>query len=101
LLGHTHRKNRLHLLLILPDGSKSLIPADWTNLKSTSDFTVHKQSATLASLGELLHMRIVIDALLRRSKEAAKPTNNEESNSVKAAQLSGPATPGDLYLGTT
>ena len=27
-----HRKGRLHLVLILPEGSKSLIPADWTDL---------------------------------------------------------------------
>src|SRR5215472_7776192 len=32
VLGVTHRKGQLHLVLILPDGSKSLIPADWTDL---------------------------------------------------------------------
>jgi hypothetical protein len=48
-------------------------------------------------------MRTVVDALLRRLalEEAAKPINDEESKSVKAAQLSGPASPGDLCLGTT
>jgi hypothetical protein len=29
-----HRQGRLHLVLILPDGSKSLIPVDWTDLAS-------------------------------------------------------------------
>jgi hypothetical protein len=100
LLGHTHRNNQLHLLLILPDGSKSLVPADWTNLNCTSDFTIQKEIATLGSLSELLHLRTVIDALLRRLA-SAEATNNEESNGVKAAQLSGPAAPGDLHLGRT
>jgi len=104
VLGQTHRKDRLHLLLILPDGSKSLVPAEWTNLNSTANF-VHKQSATLASLDELLHMRTVVDALLRRlasaTCEAAKPINDEESNRAEATQLSGTSSPRDLPLGTT
>jgi hypothetical protein len=99
LLGATHRKNRLLLLLILPDGSKSLVPADWTNLNSTSESTNNKETATLGSLSELLHMRTVVDAPLRRNA-SAEAINKEESNGVKAAQLSGPAPPGDLHLGT-
>jgi hypothetical protein len=47
----------------------------------------------------LLHMRTVVDALLRRNA-SAEAINKEESNGVKAAQLSGPAPPGDLHLGT-
>jgi hypothetical protein len=98
VLGHTHRKDRLHLLLILPDGSKSLVPAEWTNLKSTAN-AVNKRSATLASVDELLRLRTLMDALLGRlaaaAEEAAKPSNEEESNCAKAAQLSGTSAPGD------
>jgi hypothetical protein len=94
LLGSTHRKNRLLLLLILPDGSKSLVPADWTNLNCTSEFINNKETTTLGSLSELLQLRTVADALQRRLA-SAEAINNEESNSVKAAQLSGPASPGD------
>lgn len=105
LLGHTQRKDRLHLLLILPDGSKSLIPAEWTNLSPAPNFAVHNHSATLASLDELLRMRTVVDALLRRlapaTSEVAKPITDEESNRATTAQLSGPSSPGDLHLGTT
>src|SRR5271157_6372485 len=36
VLASAHRKGRLHLVLILPDGSKSLIPADWTDLASSA-----------------------------------------------------------------
>src|SRR5687767_8496734 len=34
VFGHTHREGRLHLILILPDGSRSMIPADWTDFQS-------------------------------------------------------------------
>jgi hypothetical protein len=99
VLGHTHRESHLHLLLILPDGSKLLVPAEWTDLNSTAN-AVHNRSATLASLDELLRMRTVIDALLRRLASAAeevvaKPSNEEESNIAKATQLSGTPSPGD------
>ena len=100
MLGHTHRKNRLHLLLILPDGSKSLVPADWTNLRSTSDFAVQKETELLGSLDELLHIRTVIDALLRRLA-SAEAINKQERDSVKATQLSGPGSPADSALGRT
>ena len=102
MFGHTHRNERLHLLLILPDGSKSLVPAEWTNLHATPDLTVHNQGATLASLDELLRLRTVVDALLRRlaaaAAEAAKPSNEEESNRAKAAQLSGHRFPGNVCV---
>src|SRR5437667_10600974 len=35
VLRAIHRHGRLYLLLILPDGSKSLIPADWTDIAPT------------------------------------------------------------------
>ena len=31
VLGGMHRHGRLELLLVLPDGSKRLIPAEWTS----------------------------------------------------------------------
>ena len=34
LLGWMHRHGSLELLLVLPDGTKSLIPAEWTDLES-------------------------------------------------------------------
>jgi len=64
VLRAMHRKGRLLLLLILPDGSKSLIPADWTDLASPTQ-TV-SAPATLGSLEDLLHARAIADALLNR-----------------------------------
>jgi Family of unknown function (DUF5372) len=34
LLGWSHLQGQLHLLLVLPDGSRSLIPAAWTDLRT-------------------------------------------------------------------
>lgn len=97
VLGHTHRNDRLHLLLILPDGTKSLIPAEWTDLNSTSSPTGHCDSATLASVDQLLRMRTVVDALLRRlalsTSEATMPITDEETNRATTTQLSGLAPP--------
>jgi len=61
-----HRKGRLLLVLILPDGSKSLIPADWTDLASPTPSLSAPVATTLGSLENLLHARAVVDALLGR-----------------------------------
>ena len=68
-----HRKGRLLLVLILPDGSKSLIPADWTDLDPLSAPT----KTTLGSLEHLLHARAIADALLGR---LAPATISEDGN---------------------
>ncbi len=36
-LGRMRRHGRLELLLVLPDGSKSLIPAAWTDLDRAAE----------------------------------------------------------------
>ena len=48
------RHGVLELLLVLPDGSKSLIPAAWTDAASVR-WTVTPAVATLGSLADLLH----------------------------------------------
>ena len=72
-----HRKGQLLLVLILPDGSKSLIPADWTDLASPIQiFSAAGATATLGSLENLLHARAVVDALLGR----LAPVTGEDGN---------------------
>jgi hypothetical protein len=44
------RRGLLHLVLVLPDGTRALLPAAWTDLH-TSDKT-HDRAATLASRAE-------------------------------------------------
>ena len=69
LLRTMHRKGRLYLILILPDGTKSLIPADWTDFvvvtRPGQDLSARAR-ATLGSIEDLLHTRAVTDALLNR-----------------------------------
>src|SRR5664280_2813098 len=50
VLGRMRRHGQLELLLVLPDGSKSLIPSAWTDLEEpTNEETVHAP-ATLGGM---------------------------------------------------
>src|SRR5215471_13144603 len=72
------RNGRLLLILILPDGSKSLLPADWTDLASPTQSFCAPAATTLGSLENLLHARAVVDALLGR----LAPVTSEDGNST-------------------
>ena len=88
VLGSIHRKGRLHLVLILPDGSKSLIPVDWTDLASPAQpqqVRSAQAAATLGSLEDLLHTRAVVDALL--SRLAALQSENGNSPATKESPI--------------
>ncbi|MCA1682005.1 MAG: Y4bD/Y4pK family protein [Actinobacteria bacterium] len=56
VLGRMRRHGRLELLLVLPDGSKSLIPAAWTDLAGadTEGAPGEDGGATLGSVADLL-----------------------------------------------
>ena len=56
------RRGRLELILVLPDGSTLLVPAAWTDLQPAR---VPAEAGTLASLGDLLAARRVVDRLFR------------------------------------
>ena len=71
ILSWTHRNNIFYLMLVLPDGSRSLIPASWTDLsgqepKSLTSVGSHCISNVIATTPYLLHARKIVDALLRR-----------------------------------
>ena len=92
VFGAMHRKGRLLLVLILPDGSKSLIPADWTDLASPTQSMGTPATTTLGSLEDLLHARALVDALLGRlapvtSEDGISTTTKE---SVRARKESKP-----------
>src|SRR5258708_12954185 len=85
-MGAIKRRGVLLLLVVLPDGSRSLIPASWTNWEAAG--VAHKLSASrceqrapcLASLADLLHARVIVDALLSRCLiPHREPAANEES----------------------
>lgn len=66
------RGRQLHLLLVLPDESRSLIPASWTDWGArVLGQTARGDDATptsllLASVTDLLRARALVDALLGR-----------------------------------
>ena len=68
----------LQLTLVLPDGSRSLIPAAWTDLASPSDDRP-SSGGVLGSLADLLHARKVVDSLLHKfdASEATIPVKEE------------------------
>lgn len=54
------RRGALDLLLVLPDGSRSLIPAAWTDLEPPPGTA----GGMLASVEELVRARRLVDGLL-------------------------------------
>ena len=69
------RRGVLLVLVVLPDGSRSLIPASWTDWRAeqagrTSTDDDGGGGHDLGRLGDLLHLRKVIDALYGRRIES-------------------------------
>jgi hypothetical protein len=70
-LGAVHRRGVALLLVVLPDGSRSLIPAGWTDLAAirVAEPTAaieNDRHHSLARLVDFLHARTILDALLSR-----------------------------------
>src|SRR5881227_1032723 len=68
VFGWMRRQGRLDLILVLPDGSRSLIPAAWTDFGV--DETAGPSNEVLGSLGDLQRARTVVDGLIHRSRDA-------------------------------
>ena len=62
VFGWMRRQGRLDLILVLPDGSRSLIPAVWTDVGARE--TVAVASEVLGSLGELQHLSLRLNPRL-------------------------------------
>src|SRR5262249_2412699 len=98
VLSWTHRGGQLQLVLVLPDGSRALIPPAWTDLPDGSAAADHAHRVSLlARLADLLQARTVVDALLRRLPTAGEaqpsPSDAEEAHHANAPALSGRASP--------
>lgn len=89
-MGWMQRDGILHLTLVLPDGTRSLIPAAWTDLKLTAadnSPAIHNSSSSslpppLASVLDLLRTRTIVDALIRRldrTEPADRGSTTEEN----------------------
>ncbi|MET4323766.1 hypothetical protein ABIC02_007557 [Bradyrhizobium sp. RT5a] len=96
VLGWCHRRGELHLTLVLPDGTRALVPAAWTDLPIAQHFPRASPQCTraafLASHAELLHARTIVDALLRQLDAAHTVLPPESEDSHAAAKLSRPTT---------
>ena len=84
-LGAVHRRGVALLLVVLPDGSRSLIPAGWTDLAAMpiakpAAATENGRLHSLARLVDFLHARTILDALLSRvPSPRPNPATTEES----------------------
>jgi hypothetical protein len=89
VLGWTHRDGTLNLTLVLPDGSRSFIPADWTDFNKCNNTPTNRRPApnVIATTSHLLHVRKVVDALLCKlnsSKHESKKVSKEGRKYAKA-----------------
>ena len=100
VLGRMCRHGRVELLLVLPDGSKSLVPASWTDLDDPDvgdpdvDAADSDIAGTLGSVTDLLALRDLVDGLAVAStgasaaavatgvdgRQAARQSSCEEDN---------------------
>ena len=85
-------------MLILPDGSKSLIPAAWTDFRTTIDLPHSLQLA--GSFDDLLRLRSLVDTLLLRCSAVTTVTSGrgQESHAATESELPRHSDSGDRCL---
>ena len=98
VLRHANRQGRLLLVLVLPDGSRSLIPADWTNLYSLP--IQPYENVPFASQQDLLRLRALADALLNRTSPGAAISAMEEHHATTQSAVCRTARSGNTAVGT-
>jgi hypothetical protein len=107
-IGSIKRRGVLLVLVILPNGSRSLIPAAWTDWRdadaSPSDDAIDRTSS-LGKLGDLLQLGKVIDALLSRTPESAPHVESSHAAELgvpqRSATAAGTDEPANSRLGAT
>ena len=79
VFGQRRYQDKLHLVLILPKGGRSLVPKEWTDFEALPHESPAKAklNTCLGSVSDLLHARAVVDALL--SRRAPETGNDEKS----------------------
>ena len=91
-------RGSLLFVLILPDGSKSLIPAEWTDFKTVAG--PPQSPPVVGSLEDLLRLRGFVDALLRRTADArVTSAADQESHASTEPELHRHPHPGDVPVG--
>jgi hypothetical protein len=76
VISAIRRRSIDYLLAVLPDGSRSLIPASWTDwnmesVRRTPPINTDDDAHDLGRLGDLLRLRNLVDALCNRHAESA------------------------------
>lgn len=89
VISRSRRGGQLYLLLSLPDQSRSLIPASWTDLRARieaapGDGTSSPQPL-LATLEDLLKARNVIDTMLSRKTDAKELDDTAQPDRDRSA----------------
>jgi Family of unknown function (DUF5372) len=97
VLGSMRRHGAAELLVVLPDGSKRLIPAAWTDLEQPAGGD--DAAATLGSVWDLLRASVLVSGLSARvadSREQAarKSPCKEDNRAACAAQSDAGSAPG-------
>ena len=71
VIGAMRKLGREELLVVLPDGSKTLMPAAWTDHAGPgADQEAHQQAAVLAAPADLVTAWVLISALRARAEGA-------------------------------
>src|SRR5437763_9007091 len=86
VLGFSRRRGVLQLLLVLPDESRSLIPAAWTDLEVAG---AGGGEGVLASLDDLLRARRVLEPLLARAVLAERDDRRSRIDRAAASGSGG------------
>jgi hypothetical protein len=97
VLGSMRRHGAAELLVVLPDGSKRLIPAAWTDLEQPAGGD--DAAATLGSVADLLRASVLVSGLCARAAEgreqaARKSPSKEDNRAACAAQSDAGSAPG-------
>ena len=87
VLGRRRRRGEVELLVVLPDGSKTLLPAAWTDLEPA----VAACEPAVGSLTDLLDAVALVAALLTRQRQegeqtARQPPTKENRRAAHPAQ---------------
>ncbi len=96
VLGSMFRHGVCELLVVLPDGSKRLIPAAWTDLASPPDGEGGDGPGTLGAVADLLGLSVLVSGLSARTanggEQAARKSPCKEDNraACSAQSAAGP-----------
>ncbi len=97
VLGRMRRHGEVELLVVLPDGSKRLIPAAWTDLERPPGGTgAGGGPATLGAVPDLLGLSVLVSDLSARSaddrEQAARksPCKEDDRAACPAQSAAGP-----------